>query len=441
MMTTPHTVAWTQGLFLQPQHFQQQAQATVAHASQLWQAHGLDQFGFTELELDPLALTRGEVALKKATGLLPDGTVFKLPNNIDHVSPLTLTEEMLPCTVYLTLPHGNALQQSKVPAANMRHFSVSKQVQDQADSNLDPLDITVSALHFSLKTQKDDIANTTYLPVCHITKMDTQGALEPDESFVPTVLHVSANHYLAGFAEQLLQWMIKRRHSIVQRLQGVAEFGISSIHEVLLLQTINRYEAILSHYCSQKDTHPKTLFTLSVQLLSELCTFTKAERSLTDQPEYQHLDLKASFVPLEAKLRDAFSYVFEAQAISIPLKGFNEGYLVGVITDKTLLRKARFVLAVHDKTPSETLRSRFGSHVKIAPVEKIRDVVNRQVPGITMSVLSQVPRQIPYYSDHVYFVLDQEGPLWQDLSTAAGLGVHLSGLFVGAKVTLWAIKE
>src|SRR5580698_4777533 len=85
-------VVWGEGLFLQPQHLQQQERyfERLVRTS----TGGLRPFawGLTQLELDSDLLTLGKFAVRSAAGILPDGTPFSLPGYADPPRPLDLAE-------------------------------------------------------------------------------------------------------------------------------------------------------------------------------------------------------------------------------------------------------------------------------------------------------------------------------------------------------------
>jgi type VI secretion system protein ImpJ len=77
---------------------------------------------------------------------------------------------------------------------------------------------------------------------------------------------------------------------------------------------------------------------------------------------------------------------------------------------------------------------------KIGPVEKIKDLVNLQLPGIALRALPVAPRQIPYHSGSAYFGLDQSAELWGQLRLSGGVAVHVSGSFPNLAMELWAVR-
>ena len=99
------------------------------------------------------------------------------------------------------------------------------------------------------------------------------------------------------------------------------------------------------------------------------------------------------------------------------------------------------MLAVNARMPDDALRARFPSQVKIGPVERIRDLVNLQLPGVGLRALPVAPRQIPYHAGNTYFELDtRNNDLWRQLDQSGGLAMHIAGEFPGLELAFWAIR-
>ncbi|MBL0427998.1 type VI secretion system baseplate subunit TssK [Ramlibacter alkalitolerans] len=67
-------VLWSQGMFLLPHHFQQEARHVEYEAGMRLRANGAHAWGFFELALDKGLLAVGRVGISRASGILPDGT-------------------------------------------------------------------------------------------------------------------------------------------------------------------------------------------------------------------------------------------------------------------------------------------------------------------------------------------------------------------------------
>ena len=103
-MTLENRVVWAEGMFLRTQHFQQQDRYTeslVRAAVRGLVGHG---WGFQTLRLNTSLLGTGKVAIAEAAGVLPDGTPFAIPEQVDHPEPLAATEATREGVVYLALP-------------------------------------------------------------------------------------------------------------------------------------------------------------------------------------------------------------------------------------------------------------------------------------------------------------------------------------------------
>ncbi len=109
--------------------------------------------------------------------------------------------------------------------------------------------------------------------------------------------------------------------------------------------------------------------------------------------------------------------------------------------DPELLRSAVFILAVSAHVPPETVRSSFPATTKIGSVEKIRDLVNLQLPGIGLRALPVAPRQLPFHAGFTYFELDRNSEYWAQLATSAGFAMHVAGEFPGLQMEFWAIRK
>jgi type VI secretion protein, VC_A0114 family len=141
------------------------------------------------------------------------------------------------------------------------------------------------------------------------------------------------------------------------------------------------------------------------------------------------------------ELRQALSLVLDQTVIQIDLRERKYGIKTALISDKTLLHKASFVLAVHANLPAEQIRAQFPTQTKIGPVEKIRDLVNLQLPGVVIKPLPVAPRELPYNAGYNYFEIDTQHVLWKDLGRSAGLALHVAGDFPGLELLFWAIRK
>ena len=75
-MTWHNKVMWTEGMFLQPQHFQQQDRFAARQLDSRFAAGQAWPWGFSSLQVDDAALLQGKVMITAARGVMPDGLAF-----------------------------------------------------------------------------------------------------------------------------------------------------------------------------------------------------------------------------------------------------------------------------------------------------------------------------------------------------------------------------
>ena len=97
-------VVWSEGMFLRPQHFQQQDRYLEAFVRQSRGPLRPYDWGLVELALDREALALGKMAVTSAKGLLPDGTPFSIPEHDPPPTPLTIDAGVRDTRVMLALP-------------------------------------------------------------------------------------------------------------------------------------------------------------------------------------------------------------------------------------------------------------------------------------------------------------------------------------------------
>jgi type VI secretion system protein ImpJ len=251
---------------------------------------------------------------------------------------------------------------------------------------------------------------------------------------------VGAAPVLKQFLKELQGLLHHRAEELAHRVSA-AGYGVPAVADYMLLQMCNRYEPLITHWASSLDVHPETFYETAIMLAGELSIFTSPSRRPTEFPPYEHARLQASFEPVIAALRRAFSTQLNPAAMPIPLTARAEiGMWHGEIADKTLIDNAAFVLGVSANVPTEQLRRYFPSQTKIATVEEIRRYIMEQIPGVPLTPLPQVPQQIPFHAGTVYFELDTRSAPWRQMRTSGGIAIHVAGEFPGVALELWGIR-
>lgn len=438
-------VVWTEGLFLQPQHLQQQDRyiERLVRTS----TAGLRPFawGLTQLELDADMLTLGKFAVRSIAGLMPDGTPFSVPGDVDQPHPLELAEIARNHIVYLILPVRQPGGVETAPLDQIEtvaRFAVAEH--EVVDTNVgyqSTAIVPVGKLRLRFALEGDAREGHAAIGLARVAEVRADKSVQLDDGYIPPVLLTSASPVLAGFVTQLQGLLHHRAEALAGRVSETATRGAGEIADYLMLQLCNHYEPLLSHLASTAgQLHPETLYRVCVSLAGELATFTETRKRPPEFPPYRHDDLQATFRPVIAALRQSLSAVLEQNAVPIPLQERRFGIRVGPIADRTLVANGTWVLAVKAQMPPEALRRGFPNLVKVGPVEQIRELINVALPGIAVRALPVAPRQLPYYAGTTYFELDRSSPYWAALARSGGIAIHVTGEVPGLEIECWAIR-
>src|SRR5215831_8706935 len=100
-MSANSRVIWSEGLFLRPQHFQQQERYVERYVDTRCQALGAHGWGFVQLELERDLLAIGKLGLRRAVGIFPDGTPFRLPDDDPLPAALEIGAQVRDQIIYL----------------------------------------------------------------------------------------------------------------------------------------------------------------------------------------------------------------------------------------------------------------------------------------------------------------------------------------------------
>ena len=100
-----------------------------------------------------------------------------------------------------------------------------------------------------------------------------------------------------------------------------------------------------------------------------------------------------------------------------------------------------FEFEVATGKPLTQVQQQFPELCKVGPNTRMSEIVNNNLPGISLVHLPNPPRQIRVVSSNVYFLLEKKTALWQEFSTAPAIGMHFAGDWPELKLELWAIPE
>src|SRR5580765_680778 len=336
-MSAHNRVIWSDGLFLQPQHFQQQERYFERFMEARCQALVPHSWGFTEIEFEADLLSIGKVALRRLAGVFPDGTPFRMPDDDPLPKPLDVGTDARDQLLFLAVPlrRSGELDVDREAGADelVRHDVKELQARNDASNSGDPALLEVGTLRTRLLLANEVSPAYACIPLTHVVECRADRQVVLSDSFIPTVLHVRTAGRLASFTTELLGLLHQRGEALAGRVAATGRGGAAEFADFLMLQAINRYEPLLAHYADSGELHPESLFHVCVTAAGELATFTTTSKRPSKATAYRHDRLRESFDPVILALRESLSKVLTQTAISIPIEPKKFGISVAMVTD------------------------------------------------------------------------------------------------------------
>lgn len=436
-------VVWTEGMFIRPQHFQQEARFLEQRIERRISGLRGHAWGLTELRLNRGLLATGRFALDRAVGAFQDGTPFALPDSVDHPPPLDLSPSQRDCIVYLALPiyQPGADTVATEPEAALRYVAADVEVPDTNLGQDSMAAVTVGRLRLRYLLETADRSGLLCIGLARILEVRSDNSVVLDDGYIPPLLDVRVSSFVSGFVTELVGLLNHRGAAIAARLAAGDTGTADDLTDLMMLQAINRAQPLYEHLAAAPVVHAEDAYRSMVTLAGELATFTMAGRRPQPFPLYRHDDLQSCFLPVAAALRQALNAVLDRGAIIIPLVEHRYGIRVAQVPDRSIFTRYHFFLAVKAGVPASMLTRSLPAQTKVGTVEQIHELINSALPGIPVRSLPVAPRQIPFHTGKAYFELDRTESSWKHIAASSGLAIQVAGEFPGLEIELWAIKD
>ena len=223
-------VIWYEGLFVKPQHFQQQARAAEAQVQQRLNCLNDTLYGFSELELNPEYLSFGKIAIIRARGVMPDGSVFDIPNDQPPPPALDIPDSSAVNQIVhlcLLLRSDGALEvQWPDSYANSRYSARRSEVYDTHSEDGDQVSMELAVPNLQMMQERNDRSAFTGIALGRILDKRPDGSLVMDDDFYPTSVSVHAVPALKRYLGEIAGLMRERARAIAERIGSASQSGV-----------------------------------------------------------------------------------------------------------------------------------------------------------------------------------------------------------------------
>jgi type VI secretion system protein ImpJ len=440
----PSKVLWDEGLFLRPQHFQQQERYHDARLNQTACALHPYCWGVRRMTMDLDALRNDVLRIEELSLLFPEGEVYRAPDG-DILPPQVRLADLPPdlqtVTYHAALPalraHGENCESSAGNGDGVHEpddtLRFSRHERDTHDLYSSAAEAPVTYLRKTLRLVADGDALEAFesFPLLRLRRVAT-GGFEPDPGFIPPSLSIDAvagpgmglHGALARLMEKLLAKVTALYGDLREPSRNVVEIRGGDVSAFWLLHTASAGYAALAHYLHHRELHPERLYGVLLHLAGGLMTYSRSYR-LDDLPAYVHADPGPPFARLDGIIRDLLDTVISSRYFTIALHHDRPSYYHGALDSGRITPQTTLYLAVAADMPALRLVESVPLQFKVGAPEDVDRCVLSALPGVRLLHAPQVPSAIPVRPDMVYFVLDVRGALYEAMLKAQAMSVYV----------------
>ena len=246
-----NSVSWKEGMFLLPQHFQQQEDHFAHQLASSARISNPFDYGFRSLEIELTAFEDWQFAVAKASGRTKSGTLFNFDSgevprldlgSCDDGAVKKQLEANQPVTVYLAFSVAKPNTPNVSSGAdNARYFEFEENTFDLHSGGNDR-DIVFKKLKAVLTCSDQRSLDFEYIPLAQIELTESAGGQIPKIS--TTYLPPSTVSLAAVEAKQHYQKMEDQLSGYLRRLieyLDASGFGLSGIADQENSETLYRY--------------------------------------------------------------------------------------------------------------------------------------------------------------------------------------------------------
>ena len=260
-MSWRNKVIWTEGLFLRPHHLQQHDRYVEGLVESRTRHVTPYPWGFSSLEIDRDLAQQSRFAVRRAAGIMPDGTPFDIPADMPPPPPIEVPESAGKYLVWLTLPVGapntrevesaEADSASRFVPANVRLIDTTSALRIEEE-------IEVAQPRLAYELRKTAKPGYVALAIARIVEVRDR-AIVFDETFAPPVLTSSSHPVVHGWIERVIGWVENKLEELARYAADPTAGGGLQSADYFILQLLNRHIPVLQHFAASPFRAPRAI--------------------------------------------------------------------------------------------------------------------------------------------------------------------------------------
>jgi type VI secretion system protein ImpJ len=432
-------IYWQQGMFLQPQHFQQSDLHQQFQRKPVLESSQPHFWGVGELSLSTTAIANQRIELQSAQVLFPDRTYVEYPGNAVIANRAFTTEQFQgdkPLTVYLGLRRLHSTESNVSTVGEIADAALaptryatthaSDEVPDLY-SNAPPAQ--VRSLMFVLRVFMDgELEALQDYELVPIARLVRDGALvRLVDDFVPPCYALSGSQSLQQQVRDIRDELAGRARQLhaYKGPGGTRGAGLDAADVVLLLalRTMNRFSPQLQHLSEVENLHPWVVYGVLRQLLGELSSFSErfnmfgeAEDGTAGVPAYDHRQIGRCFARAHALISHMLNEITVGAEFIVQLQPEGDHLYNGELPKRLFGEHNRFYLLIRSDSLPAAVAQTVPNNARLGPTAEMPKLLSLALPGLELIHLPVAPQGLPRRADSHYFRIEQISRQWESIS-------------------------
>ena len=407
-------IVWSEGMFLCPQHFQQQERYLENYIREFAFQMAPNCFGLSMLELDMALLNIGKIGVRAAKGIFPDGTPFTIRQSL----VIEIPENTVNKRVFLALPIARSGVINVGADERVRYSMLEHQVFDTSREQSDALHIEVAEPNVMLKLEGEELQDYTLIPIALISEFKPEGGLALNQAFVPMCLQFGVSNFLKDSVQDIHSQMQYRAKTIANRLQAekASKSYQTLMRDYLWLQALGGWLPKFKQISEDQLMFTRHLYLECVSVVGQM--YGLEGKMPKECPAWNQNHLYHIFSEVFSEL---LTLLREVQLENVHTLKWDQSLyksrrlLRTLVQDRSFFNEGQFVLVVTSDIGASKLSEEFPKAAKLAGNSAIADLVRNAISGVPLRNLPYAPSELKSKPDAAYFEVDTQSELWSSM--------------------------
>ena len=426
-----NAIAWSEGMFLRPHHFQHHD--VFADARLQYHLRAIDPFhwGVRSFELDEDALSDGRIVVLQLDAVLPGGQVVRYPNGNASVQTREFDSEIQNLGLHIGVrnlrPNEPNSARSEEGVRDARMWVRTEELPDLARGGMTaPVEVGDWNVRLFFDGEEEDIELHENLKLGEIMatgELSAPFALSP--RCAPPLLSLQGFPPLFDEVAKITSQIAAKVRVVAGRTETVSTLDLP---RMWMRYTLARMTPVLRHLLSTGETRPFDLYTAMVETAGALAAFREMEA--VELPLYRHDDLSGCFGELitflDAQLEETLPVRFKEFELGFDKE--RKHYATKELNTETADGRNSFFLGVKPPPNIEIdeLTTLLHEQAKASSITGVKTLEMLNRAGLKLEKLPGAPTEIAARAGYEYFKIDTGGPQWkrvkEDFSFAVSVG-------------------